>query len=377
MDDRKRQIDELEKKKRDNTVLLDGLLTRLGEGFFDRIPDDAGEDPTAELKEYLRLQNDIAGSDVAIQVIEEQLQKLKELEASIALKEKEDKACSRELAKVYGILGKQLLDSPSGKGDDFCAPYRSQAEALSIKVQSLEERLSGLERKEGGNVFTWLGNSAQSLVLRSFLTRALENLESLYRSAGERYSRREFAGDAGLSADIEELCGGIERKRSESKAVSQELAALKEERREMSDSLNAEGNPVKHIQSLKKHIAGVRDEVKALYRRVGAGAVGIGGTADGSNSELRQFVDALIIPADRETMDNAARISQSIQSDEKSIGRLRASLAIDEEHAKIEKFRRMILDKREKIARAEKSITDYEEGIADCEKYIEKLRELL
>jgi peptidoglycan hydrolase CwlO-like protein len=56
---------------------------------------------------------------------------------------------------------------------------------------------------------------------------------------------------------------------------------------------------------------------------------------------------------------------------------LRASLAIDEEQAKIEKFRKMILDKKEKIAQAERNIADYEEGIADCEKYIEKLRELL
>ena len=378
MDDRRRQIDSLEKKKRDNAVLLDGLLIRLGEGFFQRIPDSAKEDNSspAELADYLRLQNEIAGSEASIEVIEDHLKKLKELEENIAGREKEDKAFSKELSGMYGGLGKLLLDSPPPvDGEDFCAPYRSQAEELFTKVQSLEERLSGLGKKEGGNVLTWLGNGAQSLVLRSFLTRALENLDSLRRNAGERYSRRD-TGTGSVSVETGELCLGIEKKRAEAKAVSQELAALREERREMSAGLNAEGNPIKQIQFLKKHIAGIREELKTLYRRAGAEAAGIGSTAAGA-SRLRQFVDPLIIPDDGETLDNAAKIDQSMQNDDKLIGRLRASLAIDEERAKIEKYHRMIQEKKEKIAQAEKNIADFEEGIADSESYIKKMQELL
>jgi chromosome segregation ATPase len=391
MDDRKRQIEDLEKKKRDNTALLDGLLIRLGEGLFERVPDSSGEtesDP-AELKTYRRLQNDIAGSETAIELIEEQIQKLKELEENITAGEKDDKACAKELSGMYGNLGRVLLDSPadgtaSGGVGDFCAPYRSRADALLTKAESLDDRLSGLERKEGGNVFTWIGNSAQSLVLKSFLTKARENLESLRRTVGERYSR-EHEGVSGsetvswgnMSAEVGDICGGIEKKRAEAKALARSLADLREEKRQLNDSFGSEGSPAKQIQTLKKHIAGVRDELKALYQRVGAAAAGIAASADAEGSDCGSFAESLASPEDRDTLEKAAEIGRSIQSDEKAIARLRASLAIDEEEAKIEKFHKMILDKKEKIAQAEKNIADYEEGIADCEKYIEKLRELL
>jgi len=387
MDDRKRQIDELEKKKRENSALLDGLLLRLGEEMFRRIPDSAKEDPSSpdELNTYLRLQKDIAGSEAAISIIEEQIKKMKEVEEKISNREREEKACSKELSRIYGDLGKLLLDSPPQEtGGDYCAPYRSQAEALNTKVQSLEDRVSGLEQKDGGNVFTWIGNSAQALVLRSFLTKAGENLALLRRNVGERYIRDMGGGrETGMSFEILSMCENIERKRAESKAVTQDLAALKQEKQTMTAHFNADGNPVKQIHSLKKHIAGVRENLKNLYRNAGAEVSGtivpsINTDANtGTVSADGYFIASLVIPEDQEIIDNAGMINRSIQNDEKSIERLRASLAIDEELAKIEKFHRMILEKREKITQAEKSIADYEEGIADCESYIEKLKELL
>lgn len=386
MDDRKRQIDELEKRKRDNIALLDGVLLRLGEVLFQRVPDslERGDSSPEELTVYLRLQDDIAGSESAIEVIEKQIQELKDLEEKIALREREDKNHSKELVGIYIKLGEVLLNIPPQEGGvDFCAPYRSQAEALLTKVHSLEDRLSGLEQKEGGNVFTWIGNSAQALVLRSFLTKAMENLASMRRNVGERYSRKDRVG-AVMSAEVDALQEEFERKQAELTTISQELTALKEEKQIMLSSFSAEGSPAKQIQTLKKHIADIRDELKALYRRVGAGASGVGlpaasgdvVAADGG-TERSHFIESLILPEDKESLGNAATISRLIQADEKSIERLRASLAIDEEQAKIEKFRRMIQDKRDKIAQAEKSIADYEEGISDCENYIEKLKELL
>jgi septal ring factor EnvC (AmiA/AmiB activator) len=223
-------------------------------------------------------------------------------------------------------------------------------------------------------------------VLKSFLTKAQENLEALRRTVGERFSR-EHEGEDGsetvswgsMPAEVGELCGEIEMKRAEAKALACDLAALREEKRQLTDSFGAEGSPAKQIQSLKKHIAGIRDELKALYRRVGAAAAGIepAASAKVEGPGCGPFADSLVSPEDRETLEKAAGIGLSIQNDEKAIARLRASLAVDEEQAKIEKFRKMIQDKKEKIAQAGKNTADYEEGIADCEKYIEKLRELL
>jgi len=384
MDDRKKQISELEQRKREQIISLDTLLTRMGETLLGRVNDSSQESDSAfgELDLFRRLKNDRADSEAAIQVVEVQIRRFRELEENIAGKEREDAAGSKELAVVYGRLGKLLLDAAvrtgvsSGGYADFCAPYRDQADALLTKVLSLEERMAGLEEKEGGNVFTWIGKNTQGLVLRSFLTRAQENLEQLRRNVGERYSRSDTvrlpAGEAdgaiSETAAIEDLCAEIEQKRAQARDLSQELAELREERRTISGSFNDEGDPLKQIQTLKNHIAHVRDDLKTLYRRIGAEAASLDGI------ERRQVVDSLITPEDKEILDNAARINRLIHDDETAIEKLQASLAIDEEKAKIEKYRKMIQEKKDKITQAEKSIMEYEESIRVSEAAIEKLQ---
>ena len=384
MDDRKKQISELEQRKREQIVSLDALLTRLGETLLGRVNDSAQENDPAfgELAVFKRLKNDIADSEAAIQTVEVQIRRFRELEDSITAKEQEEAAGSKELAVVYGRLGRLLLDAAANAGEngggyaDFCAPYRDQSVALLTKVLSLEERMAGLEEKSGGNVFTWIGKNTQSLVLRSFLTRAQENLEQLRRNVGERYSRADIVKAPGSEADsalsetaaIEDLCAEIEQKQAQARVLSQDLAELREERRKISGSFYDEGDPLKQIQTLKNHIAHIRDELKALYRRIGAEAASIDGI------ERRQVIDSLIGSDDKEVLDNAARINRLIHNDETAIEKLQASLAIDEEKAKIEKYRRMIQEKKDKIAQAEKSIMEYEEDIRVSEAAIEKLQ---
>jgi hypothetical protein len=386
MDDRKRQIGELEQRKREQIVSLNALLIRLGETLLGRVADSSQENDSAfgELSSFRRLKKDIVDSEAAIQAVEEQIRRFRELEESIETKEQVESAGSKELAVLYGKLGKLLLDKTAGDGAndgenaagyvDFCAPYRDQADALLTKVLSLEERVAGLEGREGGNVFTWIGKNAQGLVLRSFLTKAQENLEQLHRSVGERYSRRDVVAlpdGENNAGEIENVCAEIERKRTETRILLQELTDLREERRTISVSYNSEGGPLKQIQTLKNHIAYVQDELKVLYRRIGAEAASLDGI------ERRQIIDSLIMPEDKGDVDNAARISRLIHDDETMIEKLQASLDIDEEKAKIEKYRRMIQDKKDKIAQAEKNIMEFEESIRVSETSIEKLTALL
>jgi len=387
MDDRKKQISELEQRKREQIIALDALLTRLGETLLGRASDSSPENDSAfeELAVFRRLKNDITDSGAAIQAVEEQIRRFRELEESIEAKEQEEAAGSKELAVVYGRLGKLLLDA-AGTGVNggvyagFCAPYRDQADALLTKVFSLEERVAGLEEKGGGNVFTWIGKNTQGLVLRSFLTRAQENLEQLRRNVGERYSRGDAVRLSGKvsggetdsvlpeTAAIESLCAEIEQKRAQARTLSQDLAGIREERRKISGSFNDEGGLLKQIQILKNHIAHIRDELKSLYRRIGAETASIDGTG------RRQAIDTLVSPDDKEILDNAMRINRLIHDDETAIEKLRASLAIDEEKTKIEKYRKMIQDKKDKITQAEKSIMEYEENIRISEAAIEKLK---
>jgi hypothetical protein len=379
MDIRKKQIGELEQQKRELIVSLDALLTHLGEVLLERAAGSTRKNNSAfeELDAFKRLKSDIAGSETAIQAVEEQIRRFRELEESIETKEQEESAGTKELALVYGKLGKLLLDDVTGGvngGADFCAPYRDQADALLTKVLSLEERLGGLEDREGGNVFTWIGKNAQGLVLRSFLTKAQENLEQLRRNVGERYSRRDtvnFDAPNPASSAIAELCADIEQRRTAANALLQDLTDLREERRTISGSFNAEGGPLKQIQTLKKHIDHVRDELKALYRRIGGEAALIEG------AERRKIIDSLIAHEDQTDLDTAARTNQMIRDNEKDIEKLQASLAIDEEKEKIEKYRKMIQEKKDKITQAENSIMEFEENIRVSETNIEKLKNLL
>jgi len=391
MDDRKKQINELEQRKREHIVSLDALLIRIGEAILGRVAgsNQGNETSFEELVVFRRLKKDIADSEAAIQAVEDQIRRFRELEESIETKEQEESAGSKELAVLYGRLGKLLLDEAAGAGTlggdaagyaDFCAPYRDQADALLTKVLSLEERVAGLEGREGGNVFTWIGKNAQGLVLRSFLTKAQENLEQLRRSVGERYSRRDVTaltdGEKDNAGEIENVCAEIERKRTETRVLVQELTALREERRTISVSYNSEGGPLKQIQTLKNHIAHVQDELKVLYRRIGTEAAALDGAVN-DGLERRQVIDSLTASEDKGDIDNAARINRLIHDNETMIAKLQASLDIDEEKAKIEKYRRMIQEKKDKIAQAEKNIMEFEEGIRVSETSIEKLQSLL
>ena len=85
MDNRKRRIDELEKQKRESSSSLDSLLERLGESLFSRIK--GSEADYEDITEYYRLKKSIADSNSSIQNIEEQINRIKELEDAIRLAE--------------------------------------------------------------------------------------------------------------------------------------------------------------------------------------------------------------------------------------------------------------------------------------------------
>jgi hypothetical protein len=379
MDDRKKRISELEHRKREQIVQLDALLIRLGEGVFGRMA-DSNASGIAELAVYQGYQLDIANSQASIQAAEEQILRSKELDQNIEAKEREESDNAKELAVAHSRLGKLLLAESSGQYADFCASYRDQNEALLTKVSSLGERLDELEKKEGGNVFTWIGKGAQGLVLRSFMTKAQENLEQLRRNVGECYSKdHKLSDDQAENTEIESLCAEIEGKRAHSNALSSEIAALKDERRKINSSFSAEGGPVKHINTIRNHIANVQNDLKALYRRMGAECASIDQDKDAAQggAERRQALDSLLLPQDADVLESASRIDKTIHDCEEEVKKLEASLAIDDENAKIEKFRKMIQEKRDKIVKAEQDIAEFEEGIRDSESFIKKLQELL
>ncbi|MCL2138651.1 MAG: hypothetical protein FWH41_03875 [Treponema sp.] len=391
MDDRKKQINELEQRKLEQKTLLDAQLTRFGETLFNRISDSTEDSAFEELVSSRMLKEDLAQSEQKIATAEENIFRFKELEEKIALGEREENIYLKEMSSLYLGLGKLLLEASytaEKTGEEknyanFCAQFRTQSDALISKILSLEDRLAGLEQKDGGNVFSWIGKNAQGLVLRSFLSKAQNSMDILYRTIGEKFSRRDTvnihngknSGAHDFSPEDEEisnLCAEIELKREISRQLAQEITGFRDEKRKISTAYSAEGSPQKFIQSIKNHAARAENELKEIYRRIGTEASEISGPA-----ECRAAIESLKISTDQIEIDNILKIDQFIKDDEKSIQGLRASLAVDEEKARIEKFRRLILEKKEKIAQIKKSIGEYEKGIIDAEEHIEKLQEHL
>ena len=368
MDDRKKRIDDLIKNNHEARSSLDHLLENFGENLYSRTKDMNLEfEDIAKYNSYLQ---DITESNASIGKIEEKNRRFMELEDAIELKEREDKERAKEMAVIFRKLGKALLENNTY--DDYTSLFREQADALTAKLQSLETRIGELDNKEGGNVFSWIGKSAQGLVLRSFLSKAQESQEQLYYNVGERYSNRDSVSrDDEVAFILEE----IEKFREVSRSAMDELSILKDEKRIISASFGIDGNPQKQIQSVKTHITQIKDKLRALFRNFGSQASGI--MDEDIKPELKYFIDTIVTAEDGEVIGRVVRINQSIIDNEKAISKLRASLSIDEEKSKVEKYRRSIEEKKDRIGDLERTIADLEESISDCETYIQELQKQL
>jgi prefoldin subunit 5 len=368
MDDRKKRIDDLLRNNQENRVSLDTLLENFGENLYQRTKGMNAD--FEDIKQYGVLLRDIAESNTAIARIEEKNRRFRELEEAIELKEQEEKERTKEMAGVYRRLGKALLENSNY--NNFTSLFREQADALTSKMESLESRIGELENKDGGNVFTWIGKSAQGLVLRSFLSKAQESQEQLYQNTGEHYSSREP-----LSQDDEVavIRGEIDRLRSFSRAAMNDISILKDEKRVISAGFDIDGNPQKQIQTVRNHIVQVREELKNLYRNFGAQTAGI---MDAEiKPEKKYFIDTIVTTEDGEIIGRAVRLNNSIIENEKAIGKLKASISIDEEKVRIEKFNKSIQEKKDRIADLENSITDLEDNIRESENQIQELQKQL
>jgi len=368
MDDRKKRIDDLLRNNQESGASLDSLLVNFGENLYSRTKDIQAD--FEDIVQYNILLGDIAESNTAIGKIEEKNRRFRELEDAIELKEQEEKERSKELEGIHRRLGKALLENSAY--NDFTSLFREQADALSSKLESLESRIKELENKEGGNVFSWIGKSAQGLVLRSFLSKAQESQELLYLNIGERYSERDAAGEEETVASLK---SEIEKVRAVSKTAMEELTMLRDEKRMISAGFGIDGNPQKQIQNIKNHITKTKDDLRSLCRNFGAQASGI--MDEEISPERRYFIDTIVTAEDGEVISRAARLNQAINDNERAVAKLRASLAIDEENSKIEKLKKSIVDKKDRIADLEKNIADMEDNVRECEEYIQELQKQL
>ncbi|MDR2482375.1 MAG: hypothetical protein LBD08_01945 [Treponema sp.] len=363
MDEREKNIRELEEKRREDQRDLDQTLTGLGAAFLAR----AGEQPQHGLpapelrEEYQQLNQEIAASEDAIKAVEGDVLHLRHLEENIQLKEQEAAERNRELADRYILLGKRLLDSGADARD--AGAYRQQLDALRVKITSLEERLDVLDGKGDSNVLAWIGKNAQSVVLRSFLGRNQGNLQRIYQAAGEQFSQTppesaEFdESAAAMRAEIAERCGA-------QSALAEETAQLKETRRKISASFSGEGNPGRKIQNLERHILHIKERLKALCLRYG-----------GHIEEAAAEIPSCLEGEDTPRLEQIRELRESIADYDRRIEKLKAALAIDGARAEIVKLERAIVSQRARIAASETAIDQCQRKIAGLNDHIQELQQ--
>jgi DNA repair exonuclease SbcCD ATPase subunit len=375
MDERKRTIRELETKRLQDREGRDLLLENLGETLLSRLEgkkkapknlpaQGSGDNPGGALAEYRRLLKETAGSGESIKTIEEETQKLKELEDQINAKEEENSACVKELAGLYEQIGELAL----GRADheDFSAFYRGQLDDLLFKIESQEEKLEDLE-DSGGGFFSWLGGGARSVVIKALLAKNQASLKRLYRKAGEKFMSPENAGEAG-KGEIASLKEKIEEIRQLSSSLTADLAFLRGEKRKAAEVLGAGGNPARRIQELEKHIARTGEEIRRVYRRFGACSL---------DPAWKGFYGSLFTKEDSAVLGRIESLEESAKDTEARIEKLKAAIAIDEEKAEIEKLNNSIEAHLQRIAAAEESIGEMRERISGAETHIAELTKLL
>ncbi|MDR1059300.1 MAG: hypothetical protein LBL43_07090 [Treponema sp.] len=361
MDEQIKNIRRLESEKAGEEEILRDHLEELGKTLLARKAEPSG----AEQGEYQRLLDESSDAEGRIRALEADMLRSKELEAEIAGKEREQNTEVKEMSALYTQLGDYLLNNPAF--DDFSGVYRQQLEALLPRIRSMESRLEELETKDEDGVLSRIGKGAQSLVVRSFLGKNQENLNRVYRKAGEDFfnSRKE---DFSPDQEIETLAGRLEERRKRFAALGEDISRLRGDHREIGAAFGAEGNPARKIHGLERLIARLGEDIHSLCRNYGSAAADPG---------KQDRFGPLLGEEEKSLLERIREHRAGIAGIDREIARLQASLAIGEEKAEIEKLNRSIETQRRKISDAEETIEELERRIAGSGARIKELGKLL
>jgi predicted RNase H-like nuclease (RuvC/YqgF family) len=355
MDERKKTIRKYEDKKWEAANSIEAMLENLGASLLPHLDQD-------DNSEYRQLSRDINDSEVYITAIEGDITRLKILEEDIQRKDQESALRDKELSKLFTRLGESVL--AENGCIDAVKPYQNQAETLFVKIKSLEERLEQLEERGDRNVFAWIGKNTQGMVFRGFLGKSQNSLQKIYTLAGEKYCQS-ASTDPAPGADIVSLLEEIETYKQESAVLNADLIRLKEERRRIGETFSPDGGPAKKIQSLERHIARSREELRGVFRSYGR-------KVEAAES-IAEFAVPPINETDAQLLENIRKGREAIQEYDREVEKLKASLAIDEEKAVIAKIEKSIKDHEERVRTSEEAIIDLTKQIGEANARIEEL----
>jgi predicted RNase H-like nuclease (RuvC/YqgF family) len=353
MDERKKTIKDLENRKTADLASADLLLIQLGEAVLPRIQD--------KVPEYRSLTREIQDLEEGIRAAQADIARLEELDEDIRKKEQDDSELGRKISPLYTRIGELVLQDPAF--GEFAGPYCAQAETLLPKIQSLEGRIETLGERDDSNVFTWIGKGAQSMVLRSFLGRNKNNLQRIFNAAGEKFTQ-DVPKKTVEDVSILELLGGISGFREAQASAQAEIARLKEERRRITASFAPDGGVSRKIPALERRIAETREKLHALFFHHGVLVF--------ESPEQPEYA-AILDDSVRQLLDRISALKNVAAENARNAEKIRVSLAVDEEKAKIAKMERSIALHRRRITESEENIQSLDALIFEANKRIEEL----
>ncbi|MDR2176777.1 MAG: hypothetical protein LBP20_01900 [Treponema sp.] len=362
MDERKQTINDLELKKKEARRSLDLLYTDFGETLFGRFPGQ--ETLLGELsEEYLKFQAELADSQSLIQLAEADIRRIGELETEIRAKERENAVFSAEIPNACADVGRDAL------GEEQFAVlldvYRQQADRLVPRLEDARDKLEEADGRAGSGFFGWIGKNTQGAVYRTLAARHQSSLRKLYAAAGEKLAAPE--NDSLVSGhELEDAVHALRNMKEAAAARSRKLAELREECRRLKGGFETEGGPHRRIQRLEKRAALVRAELKTVCRRLGEQAAAGG-----------ERFDRLLQPEDDRVIETVRRSGEVIAGYDRSIGKLKASIAVDEKKAEIERLKRAVAEQERRAADAEERIKNIKAQIEEAEARVEELSKLL
>ncbi|MDR2759253.1 MAG: hypothetical protein LBB78_07730 [Spirochaetaceae bacterium] len=362
MEERRKNIKDLEQKKLAEFRSINLMLEDLGETLLSRT--ETGEGDAEELfREYRRIRQETADSEALIVTIQEDTARLGQAGEAVARSEQALAQIKQRLERLYYGLGEWVLED--GTYGDFTEPYRRQLDTLRDKVKSLEDRIDGLTEKEPANILVKLGRSTQSMLLRSSLEKARSAVMLLYETAGEKFACREDLEPEG--GELDRFLEEIRELRKQAGTQRAESDRVKEERRGIADALNTQGGPVKRIRTLEKKILRLKDEFRVVSGKYGGLAL---------EKARKGEWEAVFDQDDRLRLQKIEETWNYIRDIEGRIEKIKAALAIDEERAAIARMEKAVLDHCGRIAAAERAIEDLKERIRGAEQHIEELKKI-
>ena len=314
--------------------------------------------------EYRSCLSNISDNGEQIIAIEKEESDFQTLISDITRKEIEFTKGNKELHSLYTQTGRLALSDSAF--EEFASIYKTEADSILANVELREARLEELEQKTG-NIFTRIGKNAESLVVKTLLSKNQADLNRVYRSAGERFIIRGEDYKAG-EGEIRETAGDASRLKRSQDDLASEIAMMKEDRKKTLERFRGEGNPARRIQALEKMTLKLKGEKSGICRRFG------GFTFE---KEYSGYFGPLMGEEEKKIAERAAAFRMSADENSVRIEKLKAAVAIDSEKAGIERLKKSIDSEESRIQAAHEAITGMEKEIKDAEKRIAELTKLL